>query len=86
MGQTVHHKRPKKTAAIIIKGHQYDQTTKFERFVFLSHQVKSGSLVVTPRPPAISNTKTVRVNNCGTIGNHLALNNPLIYLILNRFI
>jgi hypothetical protein len=85
IGHTIHHARPSKIAAMMINGHQYDQTTRFARFVFRSTLAKLASSVLTPKPPKMSSPKITSIINCGTIGNHREPRQPRIQRTFSRF-
>ena len=70
IGQTIHQIRPKKIDEMIIKGHQYDQTIRFARFVLRRIFANAMSFVSAAKPSTISSTNTASVIICNTRGNH----------------
>jgi hypothetical protein len=54
IGQIMHHTRPNNTALMMINGHQYDQTIRFARLVFLRTFANSVSSVLAASPPQAS--------------------------------
>ena len=86
MGQTIHHIRPRKTEKTIIKGHQYDQTIKDAKFVFLRNFSVCGSDELAVNPITINPKKNTKDRYLRKFGKKEISSNLFKYFIQEVYI